>query len=81
MPRFGLKHAMRFGLDLAPPNELLDLALRLAPMRRLAQHVYFHRRGARGLSFAEFEARLRALNPADWIPDGAARADPPDRAR
>jgi digeranylgeranylglycerophospholipid reductase len=81
MPRFGLKHAMRFGLDLAPPNELLDLALRLAPMRRLAQHVYFHRRGARGLSFAEFEARLRALNPADWIPEGAARADPPDRGR
>jgi len=50
-------------------------------MRRLAQHVYFHRRGARGLSFAEFEARLRALNPADWVPDGATRADRPDRAR
>ncbi len=81
IPRFGLKHAMRFGLDLAPPNALIDLALRSAPMRRLAQHIYFHRRGARGLTFAEFEARLRALNPADWMSDGAARADRPDRAR
>lgn len=60
LPRFGLKKVMRFGLDLAPPNELINLALKLAPMRRLAQHVYFHRRGSAGLSFAEFEARLRA---------------------
>jgi hypothetical protein len=31
-----------------------------APMRWLATHVYFHRRGANGVSFAEFEARLTA---------------------
>jgi hypothetical protein len=30
-------------------------------MRWLAQHVYFHKRGAPGLSFAEFEARLATL--------------------
>ena len=28
---------------------------RSAPMRWLASHVYFHKRGSRGLSFAEFE--------------------------
>lgn len=74
LPSFTVKQWMRFGLDLAPPNALIDLSLRLAPVRRLAQHVYFHRRGARGLSFAEFEARLRAFNPADWA-EGAAQDD------
>jgi hypothetical protein len=38
---------------------MLDAALGLPPMRWLAQHMYFHRRGAGGVSFAEFEARLR----------------------
>lgn len=80
MPAFALKHWMRFALDLAPPNELIDLALRLAPMRRLAQHVYFHRRGARGQSFAEFEARLRALNIENWTSDEAAHTGRLDRA-
>lgn len=61
LPGFLLKGAMRAGLDLAPPNRLISLALRSAPMRWLASHVYFHKRGARGLSYAEFEARLAAL--------------------
>ncbi|MDX2205921.1 MAG: NAD(P)/FAD-dependent oxidoreductase [Hyphomicrobiaceae bacterium] len=68
LPQFALKGAMRRALDVAPPNALLSLALKSAPMRWLAQHVYFHKRGARGLSFAEFEARLAALGaeaPAD----------------
>lgn len=56
LPRFGLKRAMRFGLDLAPPNRLIDLALGSWPMRRIAQHVYFHRRGAKGLRLEELEA-------------------------
>lgn len=60
VPSFGLKQWMRTALDLAPPNLLIDLALKTAAMRRLAQHVYFHKRGASGLSFAEFEARLAA---------------------
>lgn len=61
LPGFALKGVMRRALDLAPPNGLISLALRSAPIRLLAQHVYFHKRGARGLSFAEFEARLRSL--------------------
>jgi digeranylgeranylglycerophospholipid reductase len=60
LPRFGLKRLMRAGLDLAPPNMLVDAAIATAPMRWLAAHIYFHRRGATGISFAEFEARIAA---------------------
>jgi hypothetical protein len=60
LPRFGLKHALRAALDLAPPNFLADAFIATSPMRWLATHVYFHRRGANGVRFAEFEARLRA---------------------
>jgi hypothetical protein len=62
LPRFGLKRALRAGLDLAPPNFLVDAFLATSPMRRLATHVYFHRHGANGLSFAEFEAHLRTAS-------------------
>jgi digeranylgeranylglycerophospholipid reductase len=58
LPCFGLKHVMRFGLDLAPPNFLLNAAIGTPTMRFLASHIYFHRRGAGGISFAEFEERL-----------------------
>ncbi len=61
LPRFGLKRMMRAGLDLAPPDSLLNAAIATAPMRWLAAHVYFHRRGVQGISFAEFEARIAAL--------------------
>lgn len=60
LPTFGLKKAMRFGLDLAPPNWMIDAALMMPPTRWLAQHVYFHRRNPGGVSFAEFERRLRS---------------------
>ncbi len=53
---------LRAGLDLAPPNFVVDALIATSPMRWLATHLYFHRRGARGLSFAEFEARLRAAD-------------------
>jgi hypothetical protein len=53
LPGFGLKKMMRAGLDLAPPNFILNAALGTAPMRWLAERIYFHRRGARG---ADFEA-------------------------
>jgi hypothetical protein len=62
LPRFGLKRLMRAGLDLAPPNLLLNTAIATPPMRWLATHIYFHSRGAKGLSFAEFEARIAACN-------------------
>jgi digeranylgeranylglycerophospholipid reductase len=58
LPRFGLKRLLRAGLDLAPPNLLLNAAIATPPMRWLAMHLYFHSRGAKGLSFAEFEARI-----------------------
>ena len=61
LPSFGVKQWMRWALDLAAPNPLIDLALKTATMRRFAQHVYFHKRGASGLSFAEFEARGGAV--------------------
>ena len=64
LPRFGLKRALRAGLDLAPPNFLVDALIATSPMRWLATHLYFHRRGANGLSFAEFEASLRAAGEA-----------------
>ena len=65
LPRLRLKRALRAGLDLAPPNFLVDALIATAPMRRLATHVYFHRRGANGVSFAEFEARLRAAGEGE----------------
>lgn len=61
LPRFGLDHALRFGLDLAPPNSLLSAAFGTPAMRWLAQHIYFGRRGGQGISFADFEARLRGM--------------------
>ena len=74
LPRFGLKRLMRAGLDLAPPNFLLNAAIATSPMRRFATHLYFHSRGAEGLSFAEFEARIAARG------DGSLHPAQPDAA-
>jgi len=74
LPRFGLKRLMRAGLDLAPPNFLLNVAIATPPMRRFATHLYFHSRGAEGLSFAEFEARIAARG------DGSLHPAQPDAA-
>jgi len=60
LPRFGLKRLMRAGLDLPPPNILVNAVIATAPMRWLAAHVYFHRRSVSGISFSEFEARIAA---------------------
>lgn len=61
LPRFALKRLMRAGLDLTPPDTLINAAIATPVMRWLAAHIYFHRRGARGISFAEFEARIARL--------------------
>jgi digeranylgeranylglycerophospholipid reductase len=61
LPRFRLMHATRFALDLAPPNAALSAALSTPPMRWFAQHVYFRERGGKGVSFADFQARLNGL--------------------
>ena len=75
LPRFTLKRLMRMGLDLAPPDALVNAAIATAPMRWLAAHVYFHRRNASGLSFAEFEARIAAL-AGDTARAGSAFSPP-----
>jgi digeranylgeranylglycerophospholipid reductase len=61
LPHFGVKRLMRHLLDLAPANGVIDAALATPPMRWLAAHVYFHRRGTTGISLAEFEARIAAM--------------------
>ena len=61
-------HAMRFALDLAPPNSLLSAAFGTPALRWLARHIYFRVRGGQGVSFAVFEARLAGLQ----IKDGSA---------
>ncbi|HZV21698.1 MAG TPA: NAD(P)/FAD-dependent oxidoreductase [Hyphomicrobiales bacterium] len=69
LPSFGLKSALRFALDLTPPNPLVSAAVGTAPMRWFAQHIYFHRRGAAGLSFSDFAARIEALQAPDFAPE------------
>jgi len=57
-PRYRAKLWLRRALDLAPPNALINAALMTAPMRRLAQRLYFH---SRGESVESFEAWSRAF--------------------
>lgn len=61
MPNFLLKRMMRFGLDQPMPNALISAALGTPAMRTLAQQVFFHQRGVKGVTFSEFEARLATL--------------------
>ncbi|MFT4077683.1 NAD(P)/FAD-dependent oxidoreductase [Rhodomicrobium sp.] len=72
LPRFGLSHLTRLALNLAPPNALLSAALGTAPMRRFAQHVYFRERGGKGISFADFQARLNGLERPPFTANGVA---------
>jgi len=54
IPRFRVKGLMRRALDASPPNWALDLLLASAPMRRLAEEVYFHKRGVGGVSREDY---------------------------
>jgi digeranylgeranylglycerophospholipid reductase len=65
LPRFTLDHALRAGLNLAPPNMLLSAAFGTPAIRWLARHIYFRSRGSQGVSFADFEARLASLKSKD----------------
>jgi flavin-dependent dehydrogenase len=58
VPRFRLKQMLRRALDIAPPNLMIDLALATAPVRRIAERVYFHRRNDAGI---DREAYLKWL--------------------
>jgi len=76
IPRYRMKLAMRTALDLAPPNFLIDALLMTAPMRSLAQRLYFHsRRGDQ----ASFEAWVRKFEANDHEP--AAPVIPPAQLR
>ena len=46
LPRFGVKSALRAGLDLAPANPILSAALSTAAFRAFARRVYFSRGGS-----------------------------------
>ncbi|MBV9550992.1 MAG: NAD(P)/FAD-dependent oxidoreductase [Alphaproteobacteria bacterium] len=50
-PRYRAKLLLRRLMDLGPPNALINAALMTAPMRRLAQRLYFHSRGEKSESF------------------------------
>jgi flavin-dependent dehydrogenase len=58
LPRFALKHLARWLLDRAPANGLIDLGLTTALARRMAEHIYFHRRRRGGMTFGEYSAAL-----------------------
>jgi flavin-dependent dehydrogenase len=72
LPGFLLKRAMRFGLDRQVPNVLISAALGTPAMRALAQQIFFHKRGASGVSFSEFEKRLATLGVSMPSEPGAA---------
>jgi flavin-dependent dehydrogenase len=57
-PRYRAKLMLRRLLDLAPPNALINAALMTAPMRQLAQRLYFHARGESAQSFEDWSRGL-----------------------
>lgn len=61
-PAFRLKRALRAGLDLAPPNPLIDFGLAGPLMRKLATRIYFHRNAEPGQTFREFEQTILSLD-------------------
>jgi geranylgeranyl reductase family protein len=75
VPSFAAKRALRHALDLAPPNFLIDMALASAPMRRVAERLYFHRRNDAGV---DREAYLRWMEEQ---PDAASGRLGLDRQR
>jgi flavin-dependent dehydrogenase len=57
-PRYRARLVLRRLLDLAPPNTLINATLMTAPMRRLAQLLYFHRSGENAESFRAWSEEL-----------------------
>jgi flavin-dependent dehydrogenase len=68
LPTFRAKRALRSLLDLAPPNALIDLALATAPMRRVAEQLYFHRRNDAGVDREAYLRWLDAQIPVEFRP-------------
>jgi len=63
IPQFRAKRLMRAALDLAPPNAVINAGLALAPMRRFAEQLYFHRRNDEGVDREAF---------LEWVEKDAA---------
>lgn len=61
-PAFRLKRALRAGLNLAPPNPLIDFGLTATLMRKLATRIYFHRTAKPGQTFRDFERTILSLD-------------------
>jgi flavin-dependent dehydrogenase len=57
-PRYGAKLLLRRALDLAAPNMLINAVFMTAPVRALAQRLYFHARGETDESFAAWSERF-----------------------
>jgi flavin-dependent dehydrogenase len=72
VPRLRAKRVLRNALDLAPPNFLIDMALATAPMRRIAERLYFHRRNDAGI---DREAYLRWMEQDGYPKAVASRGD------
>jgi flavin-dependent dehydrogenase len=53
-PRYTAKLALRRAMDLALPNPLINALLTTAPMRALAQRLYFHARRGDDTSFEDW---------------------------
>jgi digeranylgeranylglycerophospholipid reductase len=70
-PKFRTKLMLRAALDFAPPNALINAMLMTAPLRALAQRIYFHSRAGDAESF---DAWTRAFEQGELEPT------PPDRS-
>jgi flavin-dependent dehydrogenase len=57
-PRYHAKRALRRVLDAAPSNALINAMLMTAPMKALAQRLYFHSRAGSADSFAAWSAEF-----------------------
>jgi len=55
---FGIKHALRRLMDGAFPAQLVNLLVGTPVMAEIARRVFFHRRGAKQETMAEYEERL-----------------------
>ena len=64
LPAFRAKRVLRSLLDIAPPNALIDLALATAPMRRIAERLYFHSRNDAGIDREAYLRWLETQTPA-----------------
>jgi flavin-dependent dehydrogenase len=63
-PRYTAKLALRRMMDFAPSNLLINAMLMTAPVRALAQRLYFHTRAGDGIAFEDRAAEQPAKSAA-----------------